>query len=75
MKSLIPWKKRNREMVTLRKDLDDLMDRFFGDPVFTIPNLFSEKSWYPNVDVSEGKTDIIVKAEIPGGHDRRGSPG
>ena len=66
MKSLIPWKKRNREMVTLRKDLDDLMDRFFGDPVFTIPNLFSEKSWYPNVDVSEGKTDIIVKAEIPG---------
>jgi HSP20 family protein len=28
--------------------------------------LFSEKSWYPTVDVSEGKKDITVKAEIPG---------
>lgn len=66
MKSIIPWKKRNREMVNFRKDFDDVMDRFFSDPVFSIPKLFSEKSWYPNVDVSEGKRNIIVKAEIPG---------
>jgi HSP20 family protein len=66
MKSLIPWKKRTREVASLRKDFDDAMDRFFSDPVFSIPKLFSEKSWYPNVDVSEGKKNIIVKAEIPG---------
>ena len=66
MKSLIPWKKRDSEMVNLRKDFDDLFDRFFSEPVFSIPKLFSEKSWYPTVDVSEGKKDIIVKAEIPG---------
>ncbi len=66
MKSLIPWKKQNREMASLRQDFDDAMDRFFGDPVFSIPKLFSEKSWYPNVDVSEGKKNIIVKAEVPG---------
>jgi len=66
MKNLIPWKKRNREMAGLRKDFDDVMDRFFSDPAFSIPKLFSEKSWYPNVDVSEGKKNIIVKAEIPG---------
>ena len=66
MKSLIPWKKRNREMGSLRKDFDDAMDRFFSDPVFSVPKLFSEKSWYPSVDVSEGKKNIIVKAEIPG---------
>lgn len=66
MKSLIPWKKRNREVANLRKDFDDLMDSFFSEPVFSIPKLFSEGSWYPSVDVSEGKSDIIVKAEIPG---------
>jgi HSP20 family protein len=66
MKSLIPWKKQKREMANLRKDFDDWMDGFFSDRAFSIPELFSEKSWYPNVDVSEGKRDIIVKAEIPG---------
>ena len=64
MKNLIPWKKRNREMANFRKDFDEVMDRFFSDPVFSIPKVFSEKSWYPNVDVSEGKRNIIVKAEI-----------
>ena len=66
MKSLIPWKKRNREMANFRKDFDEVMDRFFSDPAFSIPKVFSEKSWYPSVDVSEGKRNIIVKAEIPG---------
>jgi HSP20 family protein len=66
MKSLIPWKKRDREMVNLRKDFDDLFDRFLSEPAFPLPKLFSEKSWYPTVDVSEGKRDILVKAEIPG---------
>lgn len=66
MKSLIPWKKRDREIVNMRKDFDNLFDRFFNEPAFSIPKLFSEKNWYPNVDVSEGKKDIIVKAEIPG---------
>ena len=66
MKSLIPWKKQKREMTNSRNEFDDWMDRFFKVPVFSIPELFSEKSWYPNVDVSEGRRDIIVKAEIPG---------
>jgi HSP20 family protein len=66
MKNLIPWKKRDREMVNFRKDFDDFFDRFFSEPAFSIPKLFSEKNWYPSVDVSEGKRDIIVKAEIPG---------
>ena len=51
MKSLIPWKKRNREMDNLRKDFDDLCDRFFSESVFSMPKLFSEKSWYPNVAI------------------------
>lgn len=66
MKNLIPWKKRDRKIVNWRKDFDDFFDRFFSEPVSSIPELFSERSWYPNVDVSEGKRDIIVRAEIPG---------
>ena len=65
MKNLMPWKRRDRELVNLSKDFDSLLDRFFKEPVFSIPRLF-EESWYPSVDVSEGKRDIIVKAEIPG---------
>jgi len=30
MKSLIPWKQRNRQMADFRKDFDDVMDRFFN---------------------------------------------
>jgi hypothetical protein len=48
MKSLIPWKKQKREMANLRKGLDDWMDRFFTEPVFSFPEPFSEKSWYPS---------------------------
>ena len=66
MKSLIPWKKQKREMTNLRNHFDNWMDRFFNEPVFSVPELFSDESWYPNVDVSEGRRDIIVKAEIPG---------
>ena len=58
MKSLIPWKKRDREKVNLRKDFDDFFGSFFSEPAFSIPKLFSEKNWYPNVDLSEGKRDI-----------------
>ncbi len=65
MKNLIPWKRRDRELVNFSKDFDSLLDQFFKEPVFSIPRLF-EEDWYPSVDVSEGKRDIIVKAEIPG---------
>ena len=66
MRNLIPWKKRDREIVNWRKDFDDFFDRFFSESAFSISKLFSESSWYPTVDISEGKRDIIVKAEIPG---------
>ena len=66
MKSLIPWKRRHREMTPFRRDKEELFDRFFSMPVPFGRSLFSDESWYPSVDISEGKKDIIVKAEIPG---------
>lgn len=66
MKSLIPWKRRHREMAPFGKDKEDFFGRFFSMPLHFNRNLFSDESWYPSVDVSEGNKEIIVKAEIPG---------
>jgi HSP20 family protein len=67
MRSLIPWKKKKEQAITeFRKDMDSLFDKFFGRDFFpAAENLFDGK-WLPSVDVSEGKKDITVKAEIPG---------
>lgn len=66
MKNLIPWRRRNRDMPELRRSRDEFLDRFFRDPFFTERGLFSDQGWYPSVDMSEGKKEILVKAEIPG---------
>lgn len=66
MKGLIPWRKKDSQIADFRKDYDDIFDRFFSESAFEIPKLFSEESWYPTVDISEGEKDIIIKAEIPG---------
>ena len=66
MRSMVPWKKRQSDPAVLGKNFDDLLDRFFKEPAFSIPGLFSSGSWRPNIDVSEGRKNIIVKAELPG---------
>jgi len=66
MKNLIPWRRSNRQPTHFQGNLDDLFDRFFNDPLFPTPSMLSDEIWYPSVDVSENKKNIVVKAEIPG---------
>jgi len=66
MKNLIPWRRRNRQITAFRRDFDDLLDRFYGESLFPAQSLFSGDAWYPTVDVSENRKNIVVKAEIPG---------
>lgn len=66
MKGLIPWRKREQRIANFRKEYDDLFSRFFDDAPFAFPKRFSEESWYPTMDMSEGEKDIIIKAEIHG---------
>ena len=67
MLGMVPWKKkRQSELETIGKNFDEMLDRFFKEPVFSVPGLFSGGNWRPNIDVSEGKKSIIVKAELPG---------
>ena len=67
MFELMPWKKREQnDLVQLRRDFDDLVNRFFDRDFWTPGDLLGEDRWFPSVDISEGKKDITVKAEIPG---------
>jgi HSP20 family protein len=67
MFELMPWKKREqKDWVNLRRDFDDLANRFFDRDFWAPSDMFKEDSWFPTIDISEGKKDITVKAEIPG---------
>jgi len=66
MKSLIPWRRRNGQTTHFDKDREDLFSRFLGVPMRLNRSSFSGESRFPSVDVSEGRKDIIVKAEITG---------
>ena len=59
---IVPWRPL-RELGPLRREMDNLWNRFFGET--SIPSVFSQE-WVPTVDVSETKDKVVVKAEIPG---------
>jgi len=62
MFDLVPWEK-TKTLSRLKKDMDDLWGRFFGDVGFPT---FGAGMWGPALDVKETKEHIIVSAEIPG---------
>jgi HSP20 family protein len=67
MFELMPWKKREqKDLVHRRRDFDDLVNRFFDRGFWPPGDLFREDRWLPSVDITEGKKEITVKAEIPG---------
>ena len=50
-------------LTTLRRDMDRLWDRFIGDD--WMPARL-RNGWSPSLDISETKTNLIVKTEIAG---------
>jgi HSP20 family protein len=67
MFDLMPWRRREGgDMARFRGELDDLFNRFFDLDIPISRRLFGEGAWAPRVDLAEGKTDITVKAELPG---------
>jgi HSP20 family protein len=59
MKTLMP----PTGLMTLRKELDRLVDRFWDNDLLEMPAL---GEWTPVLDMHEDKDRLIVKAEIPG---------
>lgn len=59
---IVPWKSFG-EISRLRREMDDLFNRIFGETSLSKIGL---GKWQPLVDISETNTDVIVKAELPG---------
>jgi HSP20 family protein len=59
--ALIPWRPW-RELDVLRREMDDLWDRFAGER----PLQWLRGEWTPSLDISETKDKVVVKAEAPG---------
>ncbi len=59
---LTPW--RPFEFDRIRREMDRLWDSFLeGRPMRRGEEM---REWLPSIDVSETKTDIVIKAELPG---------
>ena len=59
---LVPWRGFDRELSLIRREMDDLWKRIFGEST----GEFAPVRWAPALDVSETENEIIVKAELPG---------
>ena len=54
MFELMPWKKREQgELVDLRRNFDDIVNRFFDREFWAPRDLLSEGRWLPSVDITE----------------------
>ena len=67
MFDILPWKnKKQNKADTLRKEIENMYDRFFEPSFLPSSYIFGKGKWDPTVDISQGRKDITVKAEIPG---------
>lgn len=48
----------------MRREMDRLWDSFFERGIRRKPEEVSD--WFPSLDVSETKNDLVIKAEVPG---------
>ena len=77
MRSLIPWKRRNenggsaalaerpRDMLTaLRREMDSLFDRFFGEWPMISGREWPMMGW--GFDVEDKENEMVVRADAPG---------
>lgn len=60
---LVPWRPFSEELSSLRREMDNLWNRFFGET--PLARRLTEE-WWPSVDLSETKDSFIIKAELPG---------
>jgi HSP20 family protein len=67
MFDILPWKRNKKNHANeLRRQFDTMYDRFFEPDFMPAVSVFGRGKWGPKLDISEGRKDIIVKAEIPG---------
>jgi HSP20 family protein len=64
--SLLPKRRREGEnpLVSFRNEMNRLFDNFWTGELW--PERFGFAKTFPNVEVTETDTDVIVRAEVPG---------
>ena len=66
MFDLMPRKKRgSRDIARFRGEINNLFNRFFDLEFSATREFFRKDAFFPSLDVSEGKKEITVKAQIP----------
>ena len=60
---IVLWKPTD-ELITMRRDLESLWDRFFPKKLFH--ERFVTHEWLPSIDLTETKDTLVVEAELPG---------
>jgi len=60
--SLTPWRPMFGMFEPFRKEMDEMMERFFPEG----ENGAALRQWAPRVDVEESDKEIVVKADLPG---------
>ena len=65
--SLLPSFARSgrREMTSLQREMDELMDSFFEKKGLAVPHLY-DFNLYPAIDVKEEEGKYVCEAELPG---------
>ncbi|MGD8262749.1 MAG: Hsp20/alpha crystallin family protein [Desulfobacterales bacterium] len=67
MFDVLPWKRKKENQINaLQREFDNLYERFFEPNSLPSSYFFKKGKWDPIMDISEGRKDIMVKAEIPG---------
>jgi HSP20 family protein len=62
--ALVPWRRNQNELATLRGGVDDLFESFFRG--LDRPLAFLGQKVWPAIDVAEKDDAIVVRAEVPG---------
>lgn len=67
MRDIIPWrKKKKKSLAKWNKDTDMSFNPFWDDSFFAPMKSMMGSNVFPRVDISEGRKNIKVKAELPG---------
>lgn len=62
-----PFRSANGGVVRLRDEMDRTLGRFFGDPFGSMEvSRGWEENYFPQLDVTENDTEVVVRAELPG---------
>ena len=67
MFDILPWKRKKDSRTTeFHRDIDSMYDRFFERNFLPSSFMLGNEKWNPSLDISEGRKNITVRAEIPG---------